>query len=69
MIKTPEQKARDNIDKMLERSGWAVVDKNAIDWRLGPTLAVREYQTDEIYRGTDGVAAHDQGTYRQFRAY
>ena len=46
MNKTPEQKARDNIDKMLERSGWAVVDKNAINWSLGPGLAVREYQTD-----------------------
>jgi len=43
---TPEQKARDNIDKMLEQAGWAVVDKNAINWSLGPGLAVREYQTD-----------------------
>ncbi len=31
---------------MLERSGWAVVDKNAINWSLGPGVAVREYQTD-----------------------
>ena len=46
MNKTPEQKARDNIDSMLERAGWAVVEKNAIDWGLGPGLAVREYQTD-----------------------
>ncbi len=46
MNKTPEQKARDNIDKMLERSGWAVVDKNAIDCTLGPGVAVWEYQTD-----------------------
>nr|MBC8362857.1 DEAD/DEAH box helicase family protein [Candidatus Desulfatibia profunda] len=46
MNKTPEQKARDNIDRMLERSGWAVVDKNAINWSLGPGVAVREYQTD-----------------------
>jgi len=46
MNKTHEQNARDNIDKMLERSGWAVVDKDAIDWSLGPGLAVREYQTD-----------------------
>ena len=38
MNKTPEQKARDNIDRMLERSGWAVVDKNAINWSLGPGL-------------------------------
>jgi len=46
MNKTPEQRARDNIDRMLERSGWAVVDKKAIDWSLGPGVAVREYQTD-----------------------
>ena len=46
MNKTPEQKARDNIDKMLERSGWSVVDRNAIDWNLGPGLAVREYPTN-----------------------
>ncbi len=46
MNKTPEQKARDNIDRMLEWSGWAVVDKNAINWNLGPGLAVREYLTD-----------------------
>jgi hypothetical protein len=46
MNKTPEQKARDNTDKMLEKSGWKVVDKNAIDWNLGLGLAVREYQTD-----------------------
>ena len=46
MNKTPEQKARDNIDRMLELSGWAVVDKNAINWSLGHGVAVREYQTD-----------------------
>jgi len=46
MNKTPEQKARDNIDRMLERSGWAVIEKNAINWTLGPGVAVREYQTD-----------------------
>ena len=31
---------------MPERSGWAVVDKNTINWSLDPWLAVREYQTD-----------------------
>lgn len=50
MNKTPEQKARDNIDKMLERSGWKVVDKNAIDWSIGIGLAVREYHTDVVER-------------------
>lgn len=46
MNRTPEQKARDAIDRMLERSGWAVVDKKEINWNLGSGLAVREYQTD-----------------------
>jgi len=46
MNKTPEQTARDNIDAMLERSGWVVVDKTAINWGLVAGLAVREYQTD-----------------------
>ncbi len=46
MNKTPEQKARDNTDRMLERSRWAVVDKNVINWSLGSGVAVREYQTD-----------------------
>jgi len=43
---TPEQRARDNIDNMLARSGWFVADKNTIDWSLGLGLAIREYQTD-----------------------
>ena len=46
MNKTPEQTARDSIDAMLERAGWVVVHKTAINWSLGPGLAVREYQTD-----------------------
>src|SRR6056297_1929356 len=46
MNKTPEQAARENIDRMLEQAGWAVVDQNGIDWQLGPGLAVREYGTD-----------------------
>jgi type I restriction enzyme, R subunit len=46
MNKTPEQKARDKIDKMLERAGWTVLDKNGINWSLGLGIAVREYQTD-----------------------
>jgi type I restriction enzyme R subunit len=46
MNKTPEQEARDSIDELLEKSGWVVVNKKAINWSLGPGLAVREYQTD-----------------------
>ena len=43
---TPEQKARDNIDKMLSQAGWVVQDKNKIDFSAGLGIAVREYQTD-----------------------
>ena len=43
---TPEQKARDNIDKMLEHAGSQVQHKNKIDLSLGLGVAVREYPTD-----------------------
>jgi excisionase family DNA binding protein len=31
---------------MLARSGWVVVDRNAVNWSVGLGLAVREYPTD-----------------------
>ena len=43
---TPEQKARDNIDAMLEQAGWKVQPKKKIDFNAGPGIAVREYETD-----------------------
>ncbi len=43
---TPEQKARDIIDGMLERAGWQVQDKKKIDFGAGLGIAVREYDTD-----------------------
>ena len=43
---TPEQKARDNIDAMLEQAGWFVQDKKKIDFSAGFGITVREYQTD-----------------------
>jgi len=43
---SPEQKARENIDRMLEASGWKVQHKNAINFDAGLGIAVREYQTD-----------------------
>ncbi|MCI5059846.1 MAG: DEAD/DEAH box helicase family protein [Alphaproteobacteria bacterium] len=42
----PEQKARDNIDKMLHQSGWVVQAKNHIDFNVGLGIAIKEYQTD-----------------------
>ncbi len=41
----PEQLARDKIDVMLEQAGWKVQPKDKIDFRAGPGIAVREYQT------------------------
>ena len=43
---TPEQKARDHIDAMLEQAGWFVQDKEKIDFSAGFGITVREYQTD-----------------------
>ncbi len=43
---SPEQKARDNIDRMLVASGWVVQDKKSIDFNAGLGVAVREYDTD-----------------------
>ncbi len=43
---SPEQIARDNIDKQLNAAGWAVQDKDKIDWNESIGIAIREYQTD-----------------------
>ena len=43
---TPEQAARDKIDKQLSQAGWLVQDNKKIDFSVGPGIAVREYQTD-----------------------
>ena len=43
---TPEQHARDTIDARLKASGWAVQDKDRLDFNAALGIAVREYQTD-----------------------
>ena len=40
--RTPEQKARDSIDLMLEQAGWKVQSKKKIDFSAGPGIAARE---------------------------
>ena len=42
----PEQKARDNIDALLQQAGWVVQSAKKIDLNAGLGIAVREYQTD-----------------------
>ena len=44
--KTPEQKARDRIDKMLTQADWLVQDKNRLDFRRNLGVSAREYPTD-----------------------
>ena len=43
---TPEQVARDSIDRMLSQAGWVVQDNKKIDFNASLGIAVREYQTD-----------------------
>ena len=43
---TPEQIARDNIDKQLVECGWIIQDKKSINLNAGSGVAITEYQTD-----------------------
>ena len=40
---TPEQQARENIDRMLTQAGWVVQDMTALDLYAGQGIAVREF--------------------------
>jgi len=51
---TPEQEARDNIDRLLEEAGWKVQDNKKINFNAGPGIAVREYRG----RGCRDAAQH-----------
>ena len=43
---TPEQIARDQIDRSLAQAGWIVQGNKKIDFSAGHGIAVKEYQTD-----------------------
>jgi len=43
---TPEQRARDLIDKKLVEAGWAVQSKDGIDLNAARGVAIREYSSD-----------------------
>jgi len=45
--KTPEQIARDKIDKQLRIAGWDIQDKDAINWTKSKGIAVRHYYTED----------------------
>ena len=43
---TPEQIARQHIDRMLVEAGWMIQDVKALNLSDGPGIAIREYPTD-----------------------
>ncbi len=43
MKKSPEQEARETIDKMLDLSGWDVQDVEKADIRAKKGVAIREF--------------------------
>ncbi len=43
---TPEQRARNEIDRKLNDSGWVVQEKSKIDWSASRGIAIKEYLTD-----------------------
>ncbi|SHG16924.1 type I restriction enzyme, R subunit [Fodinibius roseus] len=43
---TPEQQARQKIDKQLKESGWDIQGKDNINFNESKGVAIREYQTD-----------------------
>jgi len=45
--KTPEQIARDKIDKQLRIAGWDIQNKDAINWTKSKGIAVRHYYTED----------------------
>ncbi len=42
----PEQAARDNIDRQFHAAGWAVQDKDKIDWNESIGITIRGNQTE-----------------------
>ena len=51
----PEQKARDNIDKMLVETGWVVQSKKKVDLSAAKGVAVREYQSAGVRQKNDSL--------------
>jgi len=43
---TPEQKARDTIDRKLIASGWVIQDMNTLNFSANSGIVAKEYQTD-----------------------
>ena len=44
MTPTPEQRARQDIDAVLEEAGWIIQDRATMNLAAGPGVAVREFK-------------------------
>ena len=42
----PEEQARQDIDKQLEKANWLIQDRQNINLGAGPGIAVREFHTN-----------------------
>ncbi len=64
--KTPEQKARDTIDNMLNCAGWVVQSKKRVDLSAGKGVAVREQIIDTVNQ--DKILKAEWDTYSREKA-
>ncbi|MCJ7615743.1 MAG: hypothetical protein MUO43_04305 [Desulfobacterales bacterium] len=55
MTKTPEQEARETIDKMLDRSGWDVQDRRNVNIIAKKGVAIREFPLKSSQKNTKQV--------------
>lgn len=62
---TPEQRARQEIDKLLKAAGWAVQDYKAMNLAAARGVAVRPCGV--VRRPPTGSAAHSEGTPAGYR--
>jgi type I restriction enzyme R subunit len=65
---TPEQEARQQIDKQLEAAGWVIQDRDAIDLSAARGVAVREFKLEQGFGYNDYLLFVDQKAVGAFEA-
>jgi type I restriction enzyme R subunit len=70
----PEQRARERIDQLLERAGWAVCDAGQVNLSASRGIAIREFPLKtghgfaDYVLYVDGKATRVRGVYESARA-
>jgi type I restriction enzyme R subunit len=57
---TPEDRARENIDRLLTAAGWIVQDRKAVNLAAGRGVAVREFPLKTGHGEADYLLFVDQ---------